>query len=168
MNPQEGRTEKPRPPARWLWRRPQARACRRRPKVVGARRPPRQRLTASRAPLPGSPGPGRSAACAPAGSGRSHRHPVPSTRDSLPLDTGHREAWSSHAVFPRLDPCVTMWDVRPCRGCWRCPAHVACAAGSVPSPPRAAVERAYGPRRRGAGSGGLTRRRSGSPRLSSP
>ena len=28
-----------------------------------------------------------------------------------------------------------MWNVRPCRGCWRCPAHVACAAGSVPSPP---------------------------------
>ena len=100
---------------------------------------------------PGPPGPGR-----PAASAHDRRLAWRPRRDSagrtaipcrappggFPLHTRCIEAWASHPVVLRPDPCVTMWDVMPCRGCWRCPAHVARAAGrrsASPSRRRGAV-----------------------------
>jgi hypothetical protein len=62
-----------------------------------------------------------------------HCHPVPSTPGGFPLDTGRIQAWSSHAVLARLDPCVTIWDVRACEGRCRYSARAATApAGAAP------------------------------------
>ncbi len=45
-----------------------------------------------------------------------HRHPVPATPGSFPLDTGCIEVWSSYAVALRLDIDVTVWNVMLSQG----------------------------------------------------
>ena len=73
---------------------------------------------------------------------RAHRHPLPAAPGGFPLDTCCIEAWASHPDVLRQAFCVTIGDVMPRRGCWRCPAHVVRAAGrrsASPSRRRGAV-----------------------------